>query len=161
MIFYSLGGKFKVNPLARYRCGDKYFVFVGGVSHRETAEIDIEEIVSNSSLTRTDYIYTYFEDSKDNIKSIGTASGGGGVGGGSGGGGMTSSQLEALTNLSDWWKLDDEGNLYTEKNMYSQQGVSALGLGEGGSGGDGGEFDRLDKWADYDSTKAGWVLSAF
>ena len=82
--FYSLGGKFKVNPLARYRCGNKYFVFVGGVSHRENSEIDIEEIVSNSSLTRTDYIYTYFEDSKDNIKSIGTASGGGSTGGGGG-----------------------------------------------------------------------------
>ena len=160
--FYSFGGKFKVNPLARYKCGDKYFVFVGGVSQRENSEIDIEEIVSNSSLTRTDYIYTYFEDSKDNIKSIGTASGSSG-GGGASAGGMTSSQLEMLTNLADWWKLDEENDaIYSEKSVYSLKGVSALGLGENGSGdgGDGSSYDRLDAWVDYDSTKAGWVLSA-
>ena len=158
--FYSLGGKFKVNPLARYKCGNKYFVFVGGESKRETSTIDIEEIVSNSSLTRTDYIYTYFEDSKDNIKSIGTASGAGGVGGGSGGGGMTSSQLEMLTNLADWWKLDEENDaIYSEKSVYSLKGVSALGLGEGGSGGGGG-VDMLDSWANYTVAKANYYAPA-
>ena len=158
--FYSFNGKFKVNPLARYRCGSKYFVLVGGQSKRKTASIEIEEIVSNEGLTRTDYIYTYFEDSKDNIKSIGTASGSGGAGGTGGGGGMTSSQLEMLTNLADWWRLDEENDaIYSLKSVYSLKGVSALGLGSGGGGG-GGDFDRLDAWVDYDSTKAGWVLSA-
>ena len=158
--FYSLGGKFKVNPLARYRCGYKYFVFVGGVSHRENSEIDIEEIVSNDTLIRTDYIYTYFEDSKDNIKSIGTASGSGGSGGGGGSGGMTSSQLEVLTNLADWWKLDEENDaIYSEKSVYSLNGVSALGLGEGGGSGGGG-VDMLDAWANYTEAKANFYAPA-
>ena len=159
--FYSIGGKFKVNPLARYRCGNKYFVLVGGQSKRKTASIEIEEIVSNPNLIRTDYIYTYFEDSKDNIKSIGTASGGGGGSGGGSGGGMTADQITMLTNLADWWKLDEENDaIYSEKSVYSLKGVSALGLGPEGGGG-GGDFDRLDRWVDYDSSKAGWVLSAF
>lgn len=43
-------------------------------------------------------------------------------------------------------------------DFYSIGEVSAYGLGSGGSGG--GSYDRLDSWADYDSTKSGWVLSA-
>jgi hypothetical protein len=43
-------------------------------------------------------------------------------------------------------------------SFYSTGEVSAYGIGSGGSGG--GSYDRLDAWADYDSTKEGWVLSA-
>ena len=43
-------------------------------------------------------------------------------------------------------------------SFYSTGEVSAYGIGSGGSGG--GSYDRLDAWADYDSTKSGWVLSA-
>ena len=123
--FYSFSGKFKVNPLARYRCGSKYFVLVGGQSKRKTASIEIEEIVSNEGLIRTDYIYTYFDDSKEQVKSIGKASGSTGGSSSLGGGGMTSSQLEMLTNLADWWKLDEENDaIYSEKSVYSLKGVN-------------------------------------
>lgn len=44
-------------------------------------------------------------------------------------------------------------------NFYGVGEISAYGIGSGGSSG--GSYERLDKWADYDSTKAGWVLSAF
>ena len=59
----------------------------------------------------------------------------------------------------DYWFLDEDGNLYTDRSVYSLKGVSALGLGSEGGGG-GGDFDRLDDWADYTAPKAGWVLSA-
>lgn len=59
----------------------------------------------------------------------------------------------------DLFRFDNEGNVYIDRTFYSHQGISAFGLGDDGGGG-GGDFDRLDKWVDYDSTKAGWVLSA-
>ena len=62
-----------------------------------------------------------------------------GSGGGTGGGGMTSSQLEILTNLADWWRLDEENDaIYSEKSVYSLKDVSAYGLGSDGSSGGGG-----------------------
>jgi len=65
-----------------------------------------------------------------------------------------------LTNLASWWKLDEENDaIYSEKNVYSLKGISALGLGSEGGGG-GSDYDRLDRWVDYDSSKSGWVLSA-
>lgn len=85
----------------------------------------------------------------------------GGSTGGTGGGGMTSEQLAILNNLASWWKLDEENDaIYSEKSIYSLKGVSALGLGADGGGGGGSDYDRLDAWADYDSSKSGWVLSA-
>lgn len=58
-----------------------------------------------------------------------------------------------------WIKYDPATDtLYVEKSFYSMGGISALGLGDDGESG--GGFDRLDKWDNYDSTKAGWVLSA-
>lgn len=40
----------------------------------------------------------------------------------------------SVTAVSDLWKLDDNGNIYTEYNAYSLKELSAYGLGEGGSG---------------------------
>ena len=45
-------------------------------------------------------------------------------------------------------------------NFYALGGVSALGAGSSGSGGSGTSYNRLDSWASYDNSKAGWVLSA-
>lgn len=146
--YYSLDGNFIVNPLAKYTCGLKSFVLIGGQNRREDAGIIVEEIVSNA-LNRTDFIYTYFDDGKDKVKSIGTASGGSSSGGG--GGGVSTPQL---------WKVDEEGNIYTEYNAYSLKNLSAFGFEEE-QGGGGGSMDRLDKWVDYDASKSGWVLSAF
>ena len=46
---------------------------------------------------KRDFIYSYFGEGEDTIKSIGGIAGGGG---GAGGGGMTSEQLAILNNLA-------------------------------------------------------------
>ena len=49
---------------------------------------------------------------------------------------LTDAQLSSLIALASYWKLDNDGNLYTERNVYSTLSVSAYGLGStGGSGG--------------------------
>lgn len=62
-------------------------------------------------------------------------------------------------------KYDSANNaLYVEKsdgtavNFYSTGELSAYGVGSGT--GSGASYNRLDAWADYDSSKSGWVLSA-
>lgn len=45
-------------------------------------------------------------------------------------------------------------------NLYALGGVSALGQSSVQGGGGGTSYNRLDSWASYDSSKAGWVLSA-
>jgi hypothetical protein len=52
-----------------------------------------------------------------------------------------------------------DGNIKVDASLWTTGELSAHGLGEDGGGG--GGFDRLDKWVDYDSSKSGWVLSAF
>ena len=149
------------DPLAIFKdCNNKEYVVVSAQFDflRSIANVEIEQILYDSDISRRDYIYSYFGEGESSVKSVGGISGG--SGGSGGGGGMTSSQLEMLTNLADWWKLDEENDaIYSEKSVYSLKGVSALGLGEGGGGG-GGDFDRLDAWVDYNETKANWVLSA-
>lgn len=71
---------------------------------------------------------------------------------------LTNAQLNYLNNLISWWKIDANGNLYTEKNLYSTLEVSAYGAGSSGSGGT--SYSRLDSWLSYDSSKSEWVLSA-
>ena len=123
---------------------------------RSNVSVELEEVAYDNTILKRDFIYSYFGEGESNIKSIGGIAGGGG---GTGGGGMTSEQLEILNNLASWWKLDEENDaIYSEKSVYSLKDVSAFGYGDGGSGG--GDFDRLDAWADYDSSKSGWVLSA-
>ena len=74
---------------------------------------------------------------------------------------MTSSQLGMLTNLADWWKLDEENDaIYSEKSVYSLKGVSALGLGEGDSGGGGGGVDMLDSGQTLHRSKADFYAPA-
>lgn len=52
---------------------------------------------------------------------------------------LTAQQLTDLLALigapSTFWKLDVNGNLYTDKNVYSTLGISAYGTGTVGSGG--------------------------
>lgn len=57
----------------------------------------------------------------------------------------------------------DTGCLMCNVPMASRGDVAAFNVGEvpdGGSSGGGSDYNRLDAWADYDSTKAGYVLSA-
>lgn len=122
---------------------------------RSEVEVELEQI-AYATLDVREFIYSYFGEGEDTIKSIGGIAGGGG--GTGGGGGMTSEQLEMLTNLADWWKLDEENDaIYSEKSVYSLKGVSALGLGSEGGGG-GGDIDKLDSWANYTSAKADYYV---
>lgn len=44
--------------------------------------------------------------------------------------------------------------------LYTEQFLSSMGLNLGTGSEGGSDYDRLDTWADYDASKAGWVLSA-
>jgi len=121
---------------------------------RSKVEVEIEQI-SYASLEVREFIYSYFGDSDTGISSVGGISGGS-TGTGTGGG-MTAEQIEILS----WWKKDPDNpnTIFTEMNAYSKLELSAYGVGDGGGGG-GSDYERLDTWASYDSSKAGWVLSA-
>lgn len=54
----------------------------------------------------------------------------------------------------------EDGVLKIESDMYATGEISAHGLNKGESGGGGSSYSRLDAWGDYDSSKAGYVLSA-
>jgi hypothetical protein len=70
--------------------------------------------------------------------------------------------LDALNRFSEWWKYDEENDaIYSDLSVYSKKEISAYGVGSGTGGGGGTGYERLDAWADYDSSKSGWVLSAF
>ncbi|WP_286847093.1 hypothetical protein [Proteiniphilum sp. UBA5463] len=142
------------DPLSVYvACSKRYTLVSATVDFlRGRANLEIEEAVYQN-LTKRDFIYSYFGDGETGIKSIGGISGGTG---GGGGGGLTPEQIEILS----FWKKDpvNPNTIFTEMNAYSKLELSAYGVGDGGGGG--GDFNRLDVWADYDSSKAEWVLSA-
>ena len=79
---------------------------------------------------RRDFVYSSFGD--DSTTSV---SGVGSIGGGATGGGMTADQLATLNLLASFWKVDEDGKLYTEFDAYSTQELSAYGAGSGGGGG--------------------------
>lgn len=70
--------------------------------------------------------------------------------------------------IAKWFVRDVNGKaIYpapydnSEIGFYSNTFISAKGLNPNSGGGGGGvEYDRLDSWSDYDSSKSGWVLSA-
>lgn len=122
---------------------------------RSTVDVAIEEI-AYSSLNVQEFIYSYFGEGETGISSVGGTS----TGTGGSGTGMTPEQIEILNNLSSWWKLDENGNLYTERDVYSTGEVSAYGAGKNGGGSV--DYTRLDEWLQYvEGTSEGWVLSAF
>lgn len=53
---------------------------------------------------------------------------------------LTEAQLSSLIALASYWKLDNDDNLYTERNVYSTLSVSAYGLGPTGGSSGGGSF---------------------
>lgn len=67
--------------------------------------------------------------------------------------------LTAINQLLSWFKLDANGNIYTDLNFYSKGGLACYGAGPDGGSGTG--YDRLDAWSAYTAEKSGWVLSAF
>ena len=73
-------------------------------------------------------------------------------------GALSSTDKTYIELLKTFFEYDSTNNaIKALKSLYSTGEVSAYGIGSGGSG---GSYDRLDTWASYDGTKAGWVLSA-
>ena len=117
------------DPLAIFQdCkGGKYVVVSANFDFlRSEVDVELEQIAYDNTILKRDFIYSYFGEGEDTIKSIGGVAGGGGSGGGS--------------SAPQYWTLDEDGNLKTEYNAYSTKGLSALGLGPGGGGG-GGAID--------------------
>src|SRR5690554_1274567 len=101
---------------------------------RSEVEVELEQI-AYATLDVREYIYSYFGDGEGGISSVGGISGGGtGTGGG---GGMTPEQIELLNTVAGYWTLDENGNLKTTYNAYSEQELSAYGFGGSGGGGGG------------------------
>lgn len=153
-----LSAEIEVNnfdPLAIFVACEKRYTVVSAQFDffKSNLSVELEEVAFQSASVR-DFIYSYFGDGESGIKSIGGISGGSG---GGTGGGLTPEQLEILS----WWKKDPDNpnTIFTEMNAYSKLELSAYGVGDGGGGG-GSDYERLDTWASYDSTKSGWVLSA-
>lgn len=137
-------------------CDSERYVVVSATYDFLRSEVEVElEQIASTLLDVRDFIYSYFGDGESGISSVGGISGGGG---GSTGGGLTPEQIEILS----FWKKDPDNpnTIFTEMNAYSKLELSAYGVGDSGGGG-GSDYERLDTWADYDSSKEGWVLSAF
>ena len=120
----------KFDPLAIFKdCANKKYTLVSASVDflNSSVDVEIEEIKTDTLISKRDFIYSYFGDKEDGIKSVGGIStgSGGGVGGG-----MTSGQLEILTNLASWWKYDETNNaIYSPLSVYSEGEVSAYGAG--------------------------------
>ena len=124
----------KFDPLAIFKdCANKKYTLVSASVDflNSSVDVEIEEIKTDTLISKRDFIYSYFGDKEDGIKSVGGIStgSGGGVGGG-----MTSGQLEILTNLASWWKYDETNNaIYSPLSVYSEGEVSAYGAGAEGT----------------------------
>lgn len=64
--------------------------------------------------------------------------------------------LDAIARSADIWRLDDDGNAYTERNVYSLKEITALGNGGSGGSGSGGTGGASYFWelADVDVSSA-------
>ena len=69
---------------------------------------------------------------------------------------LTGEQSDILTKISTWWKLDAEGNLFTDKPLYSTKGVGAWGLGASSGAG----ISKLQGWAGYTAEMADYYAPA-
>lgn len=68
---------------------------------------------------------------------------------------LTQGNIDVLNKLS----LDEDGNVKVDATLWATGGISALGLGEGGSSGGGG-VDMLQNWETYNSDKADFYVPA-
>lgn len=70
---------------------------------------------------------------------------------------VTAGAIKIGSGVISW---DSENECFKfSKGLYSDEFVSALGLSDTAGGG-GGDYNRLDDWSDYDTSKATWALSA-
>lgn len=67
---------------------------------------------------------------------------------------LTQGHINVLNKLS----LDEQGNVKVDATLWATGGISALGLGDGGSSG--GGVDMLDSWANYTEAKANYYVPA-
>ena len=67
------------------------------------------------------------------------------------------------SEMANWFIKDDTNKGVKPANgfgFYSESYISAKGVSTGTGGSGGSSYDRLDRWSDYTSDKAGWILSA-
>lgn len=60
--------------------------------------------------------------------------------------------LESFGAIKEMWQFDKDGNVYSTRNVYTLQGLSAFGINHGSNPGvnpDGGGYQRLDSVRDY------------
>lgn len=75
---------------------------------------------------------------------------------------LSKAVTEFRSLFDSFFEKDTANNAIKAKlSLYSLGGITAGGIGSGGSSSGGGaSYDRLDAWADYSQSKAGYVLSA-
>ena len=131
-----------LDPLAVYRdCELNKYVIVNAEFDflRSTANVEIEECVYDTAILKRDFIYSYFGDSTENIKSVGSISTSG-ISGSSGGTTHTHENKDVIdqltqANIDVLSKLSIvEDKLRVDADLYSTGEVSAYGLGESGGG---------------------------
>ena len=70
---------------------------------------------------------------------------------------LTAQSFKLGSGTISW---DSDNNCFRfSHGLYSDEFVSALGLSDTAGGG-GGDYNRLDDWSDYDTSKSTWALSA-
>ena len=121
------------DPLSVYEdCNGKKYVMTSALYDffNSVVNLELEEAIIDGTILRRDFIYSSFgEDGATTVSGVGSVSGGGS------GGGMTPDQLVTLNLLASFWKVDENGKLYTEFDTYSTKELSAYGAGSGGGGG--------------------------
>lgn len=74
---------------------------------------------------------------------------------------LTQVQWEYIRKLIEHLKFtDDDTALYSTIEFYSEDGVSAYGIGTGSGGGGGGGYDMITDWSQYATGKETNVVSA-
>ena len=106
------------DPLATFQdCkGGKYVVISARFDFlRSEVNVELEQIAYDNTISKRDYIYSYFGEGEDSIKSIGGIAGGGG-----GTGGLTPGQIEIIGGIKE--KVDE----VEERINNSRVGVANL-----------------------------------
>jgi hypothetical protein len=69
--------------------------------------------------------------------------------------------LADVSQLLEWFKKDDDGNVYTTFNFYSTQAISTKGTGSSSGGGGGSLVNVMQKWpTNWDGSYQSYALGA-
>ncbi len=72
---------------------------------------------------------------------------------------VTQADKDRWNSLQGLWMLDEDGNVYTDRNVYSTKEISAYGMGSGSGGGSGGATALSDlSDVNVSSIGSGYIL---